>query len=81
MSHRVTGLQRISRRDSALYCHPTNIRHGFKRRTTMLSARNQFKGKVKRVKLGNIMAEVVVTVGKLEIVAAITRGSAESLRL
>lgn len=47
----------------------------------MLSARNQFKGKVKSVKLGNIMAEVVVTVGKVEIVAAITRGSAESLRL
>jgi molybdopterin-binding protein len=47
----------------------------------MLSARNQFKGKVKSVKLGNIMAEVVVTVGKLEVVAAITRGSAESLRL
>jgi molybdopterin-binding protein len=47
----------------------------------MLSARNQFKGVVKTVKLGNVMAEVVVTVGNLEIVSAITRASAESLGL
>ena len=47
----------------------------------MLSARNQFQGKIKSVKLGTVMAEVVVGVGSLEIVAAITRGSAESLGL
>jgi molybdopterin-binding protein len=47
----------------------------------MLSARNQFQGTVKSVKLGNVMAEVVVTVGGLEIVSAITRGSAEQLGL
>jgi molybdopterin-binding protein len=47
----------------------------------MLSARNQFKGTVKTVKLGEVMAEVVVTVGGLEIVSAITRGSAEALGL
>jgi molybdopterin-binding protein len=47
----------------------------------MLSARNQFPGTVKSVKLGNVMAEVVVTVGPLEIVSAITRASAESLGL
>jgi molybdopterin-binding protein len=47
----------------------------------MLSARNQFTGKIKSVKLGTVMAEVVVSVGSLEIVAAITRGSAESLGL
>jgi molybdopterin-binding protein len=47
----------------------------------MLSARNQFKGTVKSVKLGNIMAEVVVTVGNIEIVSAITRTSAETLNL
>ena len=47
----------------------------------MLSARNQFKGTVKSVKLGNVMAEVVVDVGGLEIVSAITKGSAESLGL
>jgi molybdopterin-binding protein len=47
----------------------------------MLSARNQFQGTVKSVKLGNVMAEVVVTVGNLEFVSAITRGSAEALSL
>jgi molybdopterin-binding protein len=47
----------------------------------MLSARNQFKGTIKSVKLGNVMAEVVVAVGSLEIVSAITRGSAEHLGL
>jgi molybdopterin-binding protein len=47
----------------------------------MLSARNQFEGKVKSVRLGTVMAEVVVTVGNLEFVAAITRGSVESLGL
>jgi molybdopterin-binding protein len=47
----------------------------------MLSARNQFKGTVKTVTLGNVMAEVIVTVGDLEIVSAITRASAEALRL
>jgi molybdopterin-binding protein len=47
----------------------------------MLSARNQFAGTVKSVKLGNVMAEVVVTVGSIEIVSAITRTSAETLGL
>jgi molybdopterin-binding protein len=47
----------------------------------MLSARNQFVGTVKSVKLGGIMAEVVVAVGTIEIVSAITRTSAESLNL
>jgi len=47
----------------------------------MLSARNQFRGTVKEVKLGNVMAEVVVTVGSLEIVSAITRSSADKLSL
>jgi molybdopterin-binding protein len=47
----------------------------------MLSARNQFQGTVKTVKLGNVMAEVVVNVGDLEVVSAITRTSAESLQL
>ena len=46
-----------------------------------LSARNQFSGRVKEVKLGNIMAEVVVDIGGHEVVAAITRGSAERLGL
>jgi molybdopterin-binding protein len=47
----------------------------------MLSARNQFKGKVKSVKLGSVMAEVVIQVGKLELVSVITRESAERMGL
>ena len=47
----------------------------------MLSARNQFQGTIKSVKLGNVMAEIVVTVGDLEIVSAITRTSAEHMAL
>jgi molybdopterin-binding protein len=47
----------------------------------MLSARNQWAGTVKSVKLGNVMAEVIVTVGNLEVVSAITRTSAEHMNL
>ena len=47
----------------------------------MLSARNQFQGKVKSVKLGDVVAEVVVTVGAIEIVSVITRTSAEQMGL
>ncbi len=47
----------------------------------MLSARNQLPATVKAVKLGNVMAEVVMDVGGIEVVAAITRGSAEQLDL
>lgn len=46
-----------------------------------LSARNQLKGTLRQVKLGTIMAEVIVDVGGQEIVAAITRSSAERLQL
>jgi molybdopterin-binding protein len=47
----------------------------------MLSARNQIPAVVKSVKLGNVMAEVVLDVSGVEVVAAITRGSAEQLGL
>jgi molybdopterin-binding protein len=47
----------------------------------MLSARNQLSGKIKELKIGNVMAEVVIAVGGGEIVAAITRDSAERLGL
>ena len=47
----------------------------------MLSARNQLPATIKSVKLGNVMAEVVMAVGGVEIVAAITRGSAEEMGL
>lgn len=47
-----------------------------------LSARNQLSGTVKSVKLGGVMAEVVVDVGGgNEIVSAITRSSAERLNV
>jgi molybdopterin-binding protein len=51
------------------------------RKPTMLGARNQFKGTVKSVKVGGIMAEVVGSAGGIEIVSAITRTSAEQLGL
>jgi molybdopterin-binding protein len=53
----------------------------FNPEAAMLSARNQFKGTIQAIKLGNVMAEVVVAVGGLQIVSAITRGSAEQLDL
>jgi molybdopterin-binding protein len=53
----------------------------FWRLSMELSARNQLAGTVKSVKTGGVMAEVVVDVGGQEIVAAITAGSAEKLRL
>ncbi len=46
-----------------------------------LSARNMLRGTIRSVKLGDIMAEVVVDVGGQEVVAAITRSSAERLGL
>jgi molybdopterin-binding protein len=46
-----------------------------------LSARNQLEGTVKSLLLGGVMAEVVVDVNGVEIVAAITRRSAEALGL
>jgi molybdopterin-binding protein len=61
--------------------HVRRTSPGVKPEAVVLSARNQFQGTVKSVKLGNVMAEVVVTVGNLEIVSAITRGSAESMGL
>ena len=46
-----------------------------------LSARNQLRGTVKEVKLGVVMAEVVLDIGGQELVSAITRSSAERLQL
>jgi molybdopterin-binding protein len=60
---------------------PSSAFRSPKRRKTVLSARNQFNGIVKSVKLGAIMAEVVVQVAGLEIVSAITRASAEHMGL
>ena len=46
-----------------------------------ISARNQIKGKVVEVTLGDIMAHVVVRVGKGQLESVITRRSAEHLKL
>ena len=46
-----------------------------------MSARNQLAGTVKKVKVGNVMTEVVVQVGDQEVVAAITSGSAKRMKL
>ena len=46
-----------------------------------LSARNHLVGKVEEVKLGNIMAHVVVRVGDNLIESVITRRSAEEMKL
>jgi molybdopterin-binding protein len=47
----------------------------------MLSARNQFQGVIKSLKLGTVMAEVVIAVGDLEFVSVITCNSAEAMGL
>lgn len=47
----------------------------------MLSARNQLPGRIKSIKLGAVMAEVVVEVAGVEVVSAITRTSVENLGL
>ena len=46
-----------------------------------LSARNRLPGTVKSVVLGSVMAEVVVDVSGNEVVAAVTRHSAENLAI
>jgi molybdopterin-binding protein len=46
-----------------------------------ISARNQLEGKVASVKLGDIMAHVVVKIGKSHIESVITRRSADDLKL
>ena len=46
-----------------------------------LSARNQLEGKVIEVTLGDIMAHVVVRIGKGQIESVITRRSAEQMGL
>jgi molybdopterin-binding protein len=46
-----------------------------------LSARNQLKGQITRVKSGTVMAEVEVKVKAGKLVAAITDGSLKRLKL
>lgn len=46
-----------------------------------ISARNQLKGKVTGIVLGDVMAEITIRVGQNVIDAVITRRSAEELKL
>jgi molybdopterin-binding protein len=46
-----------------------------------ISARNQLRGTIEDVQLGNVMAHVVVRVGENLIESAITRRSADELKL
>ena len=45
------------------------------------SARNQSRGTVKSVSIGAVMAEVIVDVNGIDVVAAITKDPAERLSL
>lgn len=46
-----------------------------------ISARNQLKGRITEVKLGTVMAHIVVQVGENQIESVITRRSAEQMNL
>lgn len=46
-----------------------------------ISIRNKIPGTVKEVKLGAVMAEIIVQAGDNQIVAAITKDAAEDLAL
>lgn len=49
--------------------------------TVRTSARNRLPGKVTATRLGNVMAQIEIQVGDNQVVAAITRDSAEDLGL
>ncbi len=46
-----------------------------------ISVRNKLSGTVKEIKMGAVMAEVIVQVGENQLVAAITKDAAEELTL
>jgi molybdopterin-binding protein len=46
-----------------------------------VSARNQLSGRITALKADGVMAEIVVQIGEQELVAIITRASAERMRL
>jgi molybdate transport system regulatory protein len=46
-----------------------------------VSARNKLPGQVKEVKLGQVMAEITLKIGENELVAVVTKTSAERLGL
>lgn len=46
-----------------------------------ISARNQLRGTIKKIHLGDIMAEVIIDIAGQELVSVITRTSADGMRL
>jgi molybdopterin-binding protein len=46
-----------------------------------ISVRNKIPGTIKEIKIGAVMAEVIVQAGNNQIVAAITKDAAEDLAL
>lgn len=46
-----------------------------------ISGRNKLPGVIKGVTIGTVMTEVVIEIGSHQVVAVITRGSAEELGL
>jgi molybdopterin-binding protein len=46
-----------------------------------LSARNQLRGRITKITIGDIMAHVVVKLGKITIESVITRQSAKEMKL
>jgi molybdopterin-binding protein len=46
-----------------------------------ISVRNKLAGTVKEVRLGAVMAEIIIQVGDNQVVAAITKDAAEDLAL
>ena len=65
-----------------LFLYVRSVRQTFEGRNIMeISARNQLPATVKLIKLGTVMAEVVMAVGGYDVVAAITRSSVERMEL
>ena len=46
-----------------------------------ISVRNKLAGTVKEVRLGAVMAEIIIQVGDIQVVSAITKDAAEDLAL
>lgn len=46
-----------------------------------ISVRNKLAGTVKEVRLGAVMAEIIIQVGDTQVVSAITKDAAEDLAL
>ena len=56
-------------------------RRGFIMKCMPISARNKLRGKIEEIQLGDVMAHVVIRVGDNLIESAITRRSADELKL